>query len=142
MLSRRELFSGVLLGGAREGAGAGINQDGLSVPEIVRALDGIQEELRMARTTCTPAVCDEVEQIRAHQRTFLRSHQKFPDFIEVGTRIWERVQDWQLGTVQPISIEVQPGGRYSVAFGPTTLLLRPDVREDFIGFPYDRPLLG
>ena len=56
--------------------------------------------------------------------------------MEVGIRIWERVQDRQLGTPQPISIELAPTGHYSTALGPTTLLLRPGVREDFIGFPY------
>ena len=60
MLSRRELLCGVLMGRATEVVGAVTSQDDLSV-QIVRALDGIQGELRNARTTCAPAVCEEVQ---------------------------------------------------------------------------------
>jgi hypothetical protein len=31
-------------------------------------------------------VCDQ-------QRSFLKAHQKFPDFIEVGIDVWESVYD-------------------------------------------------
>ena len=49
----------------------------------------------------------------------------------------ERGQDWQLETRQTVGIGRQPDGVYTLVFGPTTLLLRPDAADDFIGYPYD-----
>ena len=83
------------------------------------------------------AICQEVAQLRRHQRAFLKSSRKFPNFIEVGIDARERVHDWQLETRQAVGIARQPDGRYTLAFGPTTLLLKPDAADDFIGYPYD-----
>jgi len=48
-----------------------------------------------------------------------------------------RVQDWQFETRQAVALDRRPDGRYALAFGPTTLLLRPDGTGDFLGFPFD-----
>ncbi len=139
MLSRRELLSAVLTNRATGTQAGSTREDVQSFRDLVRSLDQIRDELQTARTACTPALCPEIQQIRRHQRTFLKSSQKFPDFIEVGIGVWERVQDWQLETARlPVTTVERRDGLYSLAFGMTTLVLRPDVRDDFIGFPYDR----
>ena len=82
-------------------------------------------------------MCPEVDRVRAQQRTFLKGHQKFPDFVDVGIEVWERVHDWHVRTLQPVAVTQRPGDSYAMAFGMTTLVLRPDVEEGFVGFPYD-----
>ena len=137
MLSRRELLGGAALGGAPTLMGVEAGQDGQAMQEVARVLENIRDELEAARTTCTVAICQEVVELRGHQRTFLKSSRKFPNFIEVGIDVWERVQDWQLETRQTVGIGRQPDGVYTLAFGPTTLLLKPDAADDFVGYPYD-----
>ena len=70
-------------------------------------------------------------------RRELLSSRKYPDFIEVGIDLWEEVHDWQLETRQAVAIGRQPDGLYTLALGPTTLLLKPEAADDFIGYPYD-----
>ena len=128
MLSRRELLNGVALGGAPGLLGVEAGQDSQSLREGTRVLENIRDELEAGRTTCAAAICQEVAQLRRHQHAFLKSSRKFPNFIEVGIDVWERVHDWQLET-QAVGIARQPDGRY-------TLLLKPDAADDFIGYPY------
>ena len=137
MLTRRALLSGAALGGAPTWMGAETGQESEGIREVARVLENIRDELEAGRTTCAPPICPEVARLRSQQRTFLKSSRKFPTFIEVGIDVWERVHDWQLETRQPIGIGRQPDGSYTLAFGPTTLLLRPDGSDDFIGYPYD-----
>jgi len=137
MLSRRELLSGAALGGPPTLMGVEAGQDGQSMQEVARVLEDIRDELEAARTTCSVAICRPVAELRRHQRVFLKSSLKFPNLIEVGIDVRERVQDWQLETRQTVGIGRQPDGVYTLVFGPTTLLLRPDAADDFIGYPYD-----
>ena len=137
MLSRRELLSGAALGGTPTLMGVEAGQDGQSMQEVARVLEDIRDELEAARTTCSVAICRPVAELRRHQRVFLKSSLKFPNLIEVGIDVRERVQDWQLETRQTVGIGRQPDGVYTLVFGPTTLLLRPDAADDFIGYPYD-----
>ena len=137
MLSRRELLSGVAAGGAPGLLGVEAGQDSQALQALTQILENMRAELRAGRTTCAVAICAEVAQLRQLQRTFLESSRKFPNFIEVGIDVWERVHDWQLETRHAARLARQPDGRYALAFGPTTLLLRPDAADDFIGYPYD-----
>src|SRR5688572_12322297 len=61
-------------------------------------------EIRNALRTREEPAWAVVEQIRERQRGFLRNNQKFPDRIDVGIRIWERVQDWHLLNQREIKI--------------------------------------
>ena len=137
MLFRRELLNGVALGGAPGLLGVEAGQDSQSLREVTRVLENIRDELEAGWTSCAASIYQEVAQLRRHQRAFLKSSRKFPNFIEVGIDVWERVHDWQLETRQAVGIARQPDGRYTLAFGPTTLLLKPDAADDFIGYPYD-----
>ena len=137
MLSRREVLGVGLVGTTTTTAARVPLLDDHTTERIVQALDRIEREIRRSRTNCDLPLCPEVETVRAQQRTFLRGHQKFPDFIEVGIAVWERIYDWHVRTWQPLDVTRQPGGRYTMALGVTTLVLRPDVEEGFVGFPYD-----
>ena len=79
----------------------------------------------------------ELARIREQQRVFLRANQKFPDYIEIGIAVWEGVYDWHIRHQLPISVTRTPDGRYAMFVMLTTLILRPEQPEMFIGFGFD-----
>jgi hypothetical protein len=78
-----------------------------------------------------------VARIRQQQHTWMRSTQKYPDFIEIGIDVWDNIYDWHVVHQQPISVTRTADGRYSMLFMFTTLLLRPDQAPDYVGFAFD-----
>jgi hypothetical protein len=129
MLSRRDLLSGAVVGSAAAPE-AGQSAD-RSSQEIVQAL----KDLRSAITA--PQSFPEIARVRTKQIEFLRGQGKFPDFIEVGVDAWFAVYDWHVRHVQPIVLGRDPSGRYTIALLTTTLILRVDAEQNFLGVPYD-----
>jgi hypothetical protein len=78
-----------------------------------------------------------VARIRQQQHTWMRSTQKYPDFIEIGLDVWDNIYDWHVVHQQPISMTRTTDGRYTMVFMFTTLLLRPDQAADYVGFAFD-----
>jgi hypothetical protein len=78
-----------------------------------------------------------VARVRQQQHTWMRSTQKYPDFIEVGLHIWDNIYDWHVVYQQPVNMTRTSDGRYTMVFMYTTLLLRPDQALDFVGFAFD-----
>ena len=76
--------------------------------------------------------------MREQMQTFLRANLKFPDFIEVGSDVWQRVYDWHVRFQQPISLGRTAEGRYTILLQATTVVMRPDMASGFIGLGYDR----
>ena len=109
------------------GAAAAAEDDAL----VARAIDefrrAYEQQLR------TPVLDD----VRRTLREFLKSHQKYPDFVEVGVGVWEAVYDWHVQHQQPIVARVLGDGRYALTFMFTTLVLRSDQPEMYMGYPYD-----
>lgn len=138
MLSRRDLLTNAAFGGsATLGGAAGAVQDSQELRRTNELLQDVRDDLREEHARCAVRICPTVRRLRALQRAFLKTDRKFPDYVEVGIDIWERVQDWQLETRQSVAFARRPDGQYELAFGLTTLLLRPDGAEDFVGFPFD-----
>src|ERR1041385_1176753 len=97
MLERRDLLGGSLAAGLAAAFGG-------SPPEQARpdATD-TAAELKIAEAIDKLRVSIErhdevpdVSLIRAQQRTFLKANQKFPEFIDVGIDVWERMHDWHV----------------------------------------------
>jgi hypothetical protein len=135
-MERREVVGGGLLGlTALFGVGGGVGEatQRFDNPEVVRAIDGLRGvlESRLA----SPFV--ELTEIRQQQRIFLKASQKFPEFIEIGINIWDRVYDWHVRHQQPLNIGRRDDGRYAMTFMFTTLVLRPEQTDNYIGFAYD-----
>ena len=124
-------------GGSSTLAGTVAIQDSQELGRTNELLEDVRDDLRAEQARCAVRICPSVRELRASQRAFLKTDRKFPDFVEVGIDIWERVQDWQLETRQAVAVTRRPDGVYGLAFGPTTLLLRPDGADDFLGFPFD-----
>ena len=144
MLHRRAVITGTVLGGAlsalmvpaeaAEAAGGqaeGRNSDRL-IEEVARGVRGIRDELAHEYSFW------EIAPVREQMQTFLRANLKFPDFIEVGSDVWQRVYDWHVRFQQPISLGRTAEGRYTILLLATTVVMRPDMASGFIGLGYDR----
>jgi hypothetical protein len=135
-MERREVVGGGLFGlTALLGAGGGAAQ---ATPradnqEVVRAID----ELRGVLESRLAPPFIELTEIRQQQRMFLKASQKFPEFIEIGINIWDRLYDWHVRHQQPLNIGRRDDGRYAMTFMFTTLVLRPEQSENYVGFAYD-----
>src|SRR5262245_61886403 len=78
-----------------------------------------------------------VARIREQQHIWMKSTQKYPDFIEIGIDVWDNIYDWHVVHQQPVNMTRMSDGRYSMVFMFTTLLLRPDQAADFVGYSFD-----
>jgi hypothetical protein len=134
MVSRRELIAvGAGLGQLR-GTDAAAAQRG-SDPDYSDELRSIRDALTALRNrVATPAVAE----IRDRQRTFFRLNQRFPEAIDVGIRVWERMQDWHIENGRALTIQRGGDGRWQMDFIMTVLVLKHELPENEIGQPYDR----
>jgi hypothetical protein len=78
-----------------------------------------------------------VARVRQQQHTWMRSTQKYPDFIEIGLDVWDNIFDWHVVHQQPMNMTRTADGRYVMSFTFTTLVLRPDQAADYVGFAFD-----
>jgi hypothetical protein len=141
MPDRRSLIGAGFAAGI--GAAAGVSPDAAPQPaqerslaDIAATLDQIRRELQTSREQTSPGV-GIAETVRQHQRTFLKATQKYPDYMDVGTRAWEAISDWHVRFGLEWNVTRQPDGRYATNFLLTTFVLRPDQPEEYIGLPYD-----
>jgi hypothetical protein len=141
MPDRRSVIGAGLAAGI--GAAAGVSAEAApqqaqerSLAEIAATLGQIRRELQTAREQSSPGI-GIVETIRQHQRTFLKSTQKYPDYIDVGVRGWEGIADWHARFGLQWSVTRQPDGRYATNFMLTTIILRPEQAEEYVSLPYD-----
>jgi hypothetical protein len=134
MLSRRDLIaSGAALTGLQPRAAEAAQRTETDIDN--NALRQIAATLREIRH---PSGSPVVDQIRDRQRAFLRQNQRFPEFIDIGIRVWETLQDWHIDNGQQITISRSAEGRYMMMFMLTQLVLRPDISETEVGLAYDR----
>jgi hypothetical protein len=134
-MQRRELIGGGVLGGAAALLGAAQPMAAAQRDEseaIARAVENLRGALERSR-----AVSPELDRIRQEQRVFLKSNQKFPDFIEVGIDVWEAVYDWHVRHQQSIAATRTADGRYVMTVMFTTLILRTDQAGGYIGYGFD-----
>ena len=136
MLSRRDLiFSGAFASSLRPADALQPSSQGGSDAAIEKALHEVRDALKDLRRAAPSA---EVAEIRDKQRTHFRANQKFPDFIDIGIRVWERLADWHVDNHLPLKVDRAADGRMQMELMFTTLVLKSDMSETQIGVPYDR----
>jgi hypothetical protein len=138
MVERRDVIGGGLAAGLAAAFGAPASAqtrrdapDDAAEMKIADAIDRLRQSLEHEHESA------DVSQIRAQQRTFLKANQKFPDYMDVGIDVWERMHDWHVRTRQPLNIARTADGRYGMVFGVTTLLLLPQQVGGYISWGYD-----
>lgn len=132
MMSRRELLA--------TGAGGGVLMANEAPQQETDAayLSRILEELRGIRKAVSFQGAQAVAQVRLAQRTFLKNTGRFPEYVDVGFDIYESVVDWLITVQQPVTINRIFDGKYSVALFATTIVLRPDFPDNYVGQGYDK----
>jgi len=140
MVHRRSMITGTVLGGALsaltgsvEAAGAlpAAQASDRLAEDIARAVLSVRDELERQSTFW------EIAPVRDQLRTYLRANGKFPDFIEVGSDVWQNVYDWHVRYQQPIAVGRTPEGRYTILLLATNVAMRPDMVASYIGVGYD-----
>jgi hypothetical protein len=136
MVNRRSLINGTLFSSlatlAPDAQSRGGAQTTADEAAVAKAIDDLNSTVRRAVETSP-----ELARIRDQQRTFLKANQKFPDFIEIGIGVWENVVDWHIRHQQPLSVSRSGEGRYIMAVAFTTLVLRPELSENYVGIGMD-----
>ncbi len=153
MLTRRNLLASGLFGGVAGAAqraqgpavaptadgGTGARGDGQS-DAAINSLRSVLEDIRRElhdQYSCGSSLCPDIDQIRQEQRRFLKGSNKFPDYIDIGIDIWERLIDWHVKHQQHLAINRTGDGKYAMSFGVTTLVLRPDMGGSYMSLGYD-----
>ena len=140
MIGRRAMLGGSTLGSMLAGwrpteadgaEGTAQQLSDKSVEDVAAAIDRLRAEVQKQQTFW------EIEPVRQQQKLFLRATSKFPDFIDVGTDIWQQVYDWHVRYNQPMSIGRDPLGRLTIMLMSTVLVMRPDLAASFVGLAYD-----
>ena len=102
-----------------------------ALEDMVKAVQSVREELAHSASFW------EIAPVRDQLRTFLRANGKFPDYIEVGTDVWQQVYDWHVRFRQPIAVSRTGDGRYAISLMTTLVVMRTDLSGGYIGMPYD-----
>lgn len=137
MMNRRTVITGTILAGVGSALGAPAEAQTANqisdriVEEVARAVQAVRDEIKRQYEF------SDIAPIRAQITSYLRANGKFPDFIEVGTDIWQDVYDWHVRFQQPISLARTAEGRYTILLMTTNVILRPDLAPGFVGLPFD-----
>lgn len=137
MVGRRELFGGGMVAGLAaltSGETVAAQQEGTAA--VARAVDDLRRALER-RLGCDTGDCPAVAAIRQQLNTYLKSNQKFPEFIDAGLDVWNEVFDWHVRNQRPIDTRRLADGRYGITFMFTTVVLKPENTPGYLSFGYD-----
>jgi hypothetical protein len=140
MVGRRDVLGGSLVAGLSGAFAPAPNEPAVAAVEdtseaAASAVDRLRASIERQATPGT--VSPSIAAVRQQQRTYVRAHDKYPDFIEVGLNVWEDVYDWHVRYQMPITAARLADGRYVLGFMFTSLILRPDQALDYVGFGFD-----
>jgi hypothetical protein len=146
MITRRDVVTAGALGvlstaATAEGAGHAEAQSHEQIS--AEALRGIRSDLSQIRSILNGALNEPsvavgvVASVRQQFEIFIRAHQKYPDYCEVGLRVFNDLYDWHVKFQQPIEI-TRVDNRMALRFMFTWMVLIPGQDPMFIGIPYDR----
>jgi hypothetical protein len=143
VITRRDVVTGGIVAGA---LGAGPEETLAEAPVLQRDSDEkvasllteIRDELRRGRGKCNVNDCPDVERVRNEQRTFLKGRNRFPDYVDVGADVWDRLCDWHIERLLPLQVSRLPDGRYAMPFFQTFVVLRADVANSYVSQGYDK----
>lgn len=142
MLSRRDVIAGGVVGSL---AGASATPAEAEQPEqttaVLRQMEDHLEQLRGAFDRAFNTVSlsvGPIGRLREVFEQFLRANGKFPDFCEIGARVFYDVYDWHIRNRLQLVVLRQADNRYTIQFMFTTLVLKFENQVDFIGYPYDK----
>ena len=129
---------------------AGLGSTALAVPSeaaaggqegdqqaVASALHDIDRTLQRQAEENRNAHWRVVRQVQEQQRIFLKASHRYPEFIEVGVRVWEALVEWHVREQQTLNVTRVADGRYVMSFMFTSVLLRPDLDDNYVSTAYD-----
>ena len=133
-MDRRHVVSGGLVAGVAAALGSAPAAAAQQADDLrtAAAVDQLREAVERGFR-----VSPELTRIREQQRTFLKANHRFPEFIEIGISVWEEVYDWHVRHQRPVQLVRTAEGRYAIQLMETTLVLRPEQTENYVGFGFD-----
>ncbi len=142
MVARRSFLTGGVIGSVLGALGSGAELEAAQGQSASGDSDHDDAKVAAAITALRSEVAklrsfDELDPVRDTQITYLRVNGKFPDFLEVGTRVWFNVHDWHIRWQQPMTIGRDQLGRLTLQLNQTALIMRADAPAGFVGVPYD-----
>jgi hypothetical protein len=132
MLTRRELIAGGAAVTQLKPEAAAAAQREQDYTDELQRIGDLLVALRSKVTT------REVNEIRERERSFLRLNQRFPQCVDVGIRVWERMQDWHIENGRVLTIQRAGDGHWQMDFIMSVLILKLELKDDEIGLAYDR----
>ena len=134
MLTRRDLlFSGALAPRLRADADDRAQQNSQATDAVERGIRQLTDAVRELHHATSSS---DLTEIRNRQRTYFKANQKFPDYIDVGLRVWERLYDWHIENQLPLRMARLPDGRLEMEVMSTLAVLKWELGENEIGQPY------
>ena len=142
MLSRREVLASGLVGGLSGDVVDGRRElqptaEVEALNDIEEAVEGVTASLDRAFNTLSTEQ-GPVTALRRNFDQFIRATGKFPDYCDIGLKVFYEMYDWHIRHRQQIVVVRQPDNRYTIQFMFTTLLLRHEYDPNYISYPYDK----
>lgn len=121
---------------ARAGQQDATSRDRAADEQLARELADIGDTLRRQLEAET-AYWRAPRQVMEQQRVFLRAAHHYPEFVEVGPAAWAALVEWHVRERQQLAVSRLVDGRYTMVFNFSTVLLRPDLDDNYVSFGYD-----
>ena len=141
MVNRRALINGTALGGAllavNAPASAALGSEAVADVSDRQMEDVVKAERSIGTEIGRQSTFWEIAAVREPIRAFLRANLKFPDYLDVGTDVWQQVYDWHVRFQQPLTLGRTTDGRFTILLLATTIVMRPEQTPNYIGLPYD-----
>ncbi|HSL22073.1 MAG TPA: hypothetical protein VK886_11095 [Vicinamibacterales bacterium] len=138
-MTRRDLLAGGMMSGSLFGDGE-VQRDDAEDRRVSDVLRNILSEMQSSRRSPLAGDVQFVGTVRERMLEFLRSTNRWPEYIDVGPGVWFLMYDWHVRFgVQPAVTKLQPpDNHFGLTFMFTTLVLRQEQNRDYIGMAYDR----
>jgi hypothetical protein len=129
---------GVTAAGAASSAGAqdGSQSDRAGYERLAREIAALGDTLQRQFEADT-AHWRVPRQVMEQQRVFLKAAHRYPEVVEVGPAAWAALVEWHVRERQQLAVSRVADGRYTMAFNFSTILLRPDLDDNYVSPGYD-----
>ena len=135
-MERRAVVGGSLLAGlstlmSAHDAEAAAAAAGSDLEGVSYSIDQLRKTVERQFANVYTTKWHGVARIREQQHLWMKSTQKYPDFIEIGIDVWDNIYDWHVVHQQPINMTRLTDGRYTGQLELQAYV--GDAKENIIG---------
>jgi hypothetical protein len=144
MLSRRDVFTGGVLGSLSSAGVSGAEQQSPESQALAAGFKELGNNLGSIRGVLDQGLVGPslsgggfIGKIRDMYRIHLKQTGHFPEFMEIGIAPFYELYDWHVRNAQQIQIIRVAENRMAIQFMFTQCILRWEQDERYLGQPYD-----